>query len=573
MKFKRAVSLLCVLFITVSVCFVNTVSAKAADTSFKGTRVLEFESDPSDMDNYVNGGRAAFDLMLRKNAPDWLKYTVSTSERMIVTSISFEFGSFDEMTERLGVLLTASPSVVYSNDDEFMYSEGFLSAELLNFALLPLSYGTGEGIDVFKATENKLVLGDKEYSSKGDMMSAFDGDIILADAFDMHTEVVNDVYTRWLILWLNNDSADKKDAAVIEKRFKSVEKPVVEDEGNAKKLKVEFKANTEAELTTKTMMCLHASAAVSKSYEYVDNDNVKVTRTEYIDTSSVLRENKKFAYKYIMSESYRNFAVPDGSKAEIAGNSVTAEDLSKIVVSYERDPGFTGVDIIDDLSSPFGKMTQKLVYKMPLSLAGHFHDEIKEELTGKLIKGSTLNIYDDGGNRCYELSFSSLSADGINKLADAFGLSFDFERKTSFVPFLKSTVTQSVKYKSPLKRFAAPDEANIIILLSGTSVSPDVDVKKSIYVSGRTVTSPIGTKGSVELSYRELFLPKTILLLVLVLVIVFAVLFTVKKLRRLFKDKRKNKAKAVENVPVCPNCKGRCSADDMFCEHCGFKLK
>ena len=43
------------------------------------------------------------------------------------------------------------------------------------------------------------------------------------------------------------------------------------------------------------------------------------------------------------------------------------------------------------------------------------------------------------------LSFSSMSADEINKLADAIGISFEFERKTSFIPFLKSTVSQSVK--------------------------------------------------------------------------------------------------------------------------------
>ena len=575
MKFKRFVSLLCVLFIAFSVCSAATVFAEASAVAFKGTRVLELESDPSDMDNYINGGRAAFDLMLRKNAPEWLKFSVSTRDRKVLTSISFEFGSYEELTERLGVLLTVSPSVVYSNDGEFMYAEGFLSAELLNFALLPLSYGSKDGTEVFRTAENKLILGDNEYTSGGDMMSAFEGDRILADAFDMHTEVVNDVYTRWLILWLNNDSADKKDAAVIEKRFKSVEKPVVEDEGNAKKLKVEFKANTEAELTTKTMMCLHASAAVLKSYEYVDSDNVKVTRTEYIDTASVLRENKKFVYKYIMSESYREFSVPDDSKAVVAGNSVSAENLSKIVISYECDPGFASVDVINDLSSLFGRMTQKIVYKMPMSVAGYFHDEIKEELSGKLIKGSTLNIYETGGNRCYELVFSSMSADEINKLADAIGISFEFERKTSFIPFLKSTVSQSVKSKSPVKRFAAPYESNIIILLSGTSFSPDSNAKKGIYVNGKTVTAPIGTKGNVQFSYRELYLPKALLLLILIVVVVIAVLIMIKKLRARFKSAgaKQKRIKNHTQSTVCPNCSKECSPNDLFCMNCGFKLK
>ena len=112
MKFKRFVSLLCVLFIAFSVCSAATVFAEASAVAFKGTRVLELESDPSDMDNYINGGRAAFDLMLRKNAPEWLKFSVNSvlagdkiettvKEKALVTYVQ------QDWTEGAAVLLAA----------------------------------------------------------------------------------------------------------------------------------------------------------------------------------------------------------------------------------------------------------------------------------------------------------------------------------------------------------------------------------------------------------------------------------------------------------------------------------
>lgn len=567
---KKILSILFAAFLALQILALPVTAASSDGSNIKGTRSVTFTSDISNMNNYINGGRAAFDLSLRKNAPEWLNYSLKADGRNVVTSVSFDFASYSELTERLGVLICSSPSVVYSNDDGEMYVEGFSSTELLNFAVLPISGGAAEVVDVFKTSDNTLSLNGKTHGSDGSMMSVFDEDRLAVDSLRIDTELDDGQFKRTVRVYIKND--EKSHIKTIQKHFKTVGQPTLEGIGNGRTFSVEFSANTRSELNTKTMMCLCVPVFQSETQRYIDENTVRVTVTEYIDFESIMCEGSKdFCFKTDLSDKYRNFEVNNSDGLMLNGNSVSAHNVGKIVVSYDADPGFTSVDIINDYSSLIGKLKQTVIFKMPSSVAEYYHTEIKDELAKKLKKGCSLDIYDENGYRCYAMSFSSMSLGNINSFSsECAGITCDLQKEEPFIPLLNSHTSARIKIKSPVKRFADPDEADVTFVLPVTAFSPDSNVKEGMYVSKRNVTFSVGQKRSVGFSYRNIFLPKTVLLLIAAAVVAVAIIIIVKKIR---KNKKNDKSVGNADGIVCPGCKQNCKTDDMFCQNCGFKLK
>lgn len=571
---KRILSILFAAFLALQMLVlpVNVSAESSGGSDIKGTRSVTFISDISNMNNYIDGGRAAFDLSLRKNAPEWLDYSLKADGRNVVTSVSFDFVSYGELSERLGVLVCGSPSVIYSNDDGETYVEGFSSEELLNFALLPISGGATSVVDIFKLSDNSVSLNGNVHGSSGNTMSVFNGDKITVDSIEIVTDTNDGQFKRTVRAKVNNSKSDSRDVKTVQKHFKTVGKPTVEELGNTVSISVEFDANTQSDLTKKTMMCLCTPVFISETYKFIDENTVNVTKTEYIDFESIMREGSKdFKYDAKFPESYRDFEAKEQDTVTVSGNSVSARNESKITFSYDADPGFTSVDIINDYSSLIGKLKQTVVFKMPSSVAEYYHTEIKDELAKKLEKGCVLDIYDENGYRCYAMSFSSMFLGDINSFSsECVGITCDLKKDESFIPLLNSHTSARIKLKSPVKRFADPNEADVTFILPATSFSPDSNAKEGMYVSKRNVTFSVGQKGSVEFNYRNIYLPKTVLFLIAVSAVAVAVIIIVKKIR-----KYKKKDKSADNAAdfVCPECKQNCNENDMFCPNCGFKLK
>ena len=105
----------------------------AARDEFSGTRSFQITADWSDLENYINGGRTAFDQILRGNMPEWFVYDIRTQGRDVTCTFSFSFSSFEDYQSKLATLIMRSPAILYSQEKDLLLMESCTPYDLLNF--------------------------------------------------------------------------------------------------------------------------------------------------------------------------------------------------------------------------------------------------------------------------------------------------------------------------------------------------------------------------------------------------------------------------------------------------------
>ena len=322
------------------------------ESSFKGNREIVLKADYSDLENFFMGGRQSLYLGLRRAAPEWLSYEIKSQGRDLFLTMNFDFASLDDYKNKLQTLLLYTPGIYFDNFEgvmskDIMLMENFEVQETLRFvqSLFPAAVENEEMplTRIFAVETNKIVLNEKEYTSKGNAFKFLpDGvSVTKVNALDVKTILKDDsIYERTISVTVSEGEEDYR-FNIFTKRFK--EFGTVKTEDNV--ISVTIESENISDLVQKTTACLLVGNSISEKEVYATETRVNVVRTEQFDLENLLEEGANFTYSATYPEEYKKLSA-DGEEFTIEENSVSTSNKQQIVVEFQR--GFKRVRFPDD---------------------------------------------------------------------------------------------------------------------------------------------------------------------------------------------------------------------------------
>lgn len=502
----------------------------AESTSFSGSRNLVVQIDESDIDSYVSGGREGFEYALRKTKPTWLEYEFKTEDKTITFTMQFTFENYSQYIERLTILLGYKPAILNDENTDSLV-EGFQSIELINFIKNNLESEEmlleGSIQDYFKVINSILQFGDKKYETTESIDTREKQDVILFSNVSITTKIENvSLYSRTIEVRLDNDNEDKLDE--VKDRFKEIGE--IEDSHNINRLTVTFTASTLEELSEKTMKALNVSTIITEKKEYQSEDMIKVTYEERIDTEKLLTENGYISNSIECPDTYENIKKVDEESKVFVNNQIISlsNKEENMCFTYERPVSIENIKVSTKITL-YGEMERKIILQIPLEYANYYKDILTEKIKGKLDKGMTLNIYDEGIMRCYSIEFKALTLNRIEeKTMKILGGKdrIDFDNKYIF--FLKSRIEETCEPDTILEGIEQPSKLEFEYILPGsTSKINDGKVETTTYV-----VVPDDGKVDFTFTYNHYVLFGIVGFIILVVIII--VLVIVRKVKKRF---------------------------------------
>lgn len=554
-----------VLALVLCCCFYIPVEA-ANDESFTGSRQLRFYADWSDMNNFINGGRSEFELVLRSGLPAWLDYDVSTQGHDVYYTFHFSFASFEEYQSRMSYLIGRQLATIYSQEDGLLLVENCTNADLLYFLDSKLTsrghLSERELEEFFHFIDCTLVINGETYqvdhavSIRPEAQQA-----ILLDDLQI-TTITNedDSFQRTITAQLYVAEQDRSILNKLKKQFAQVGKVAQTqlDDRNYQ-LTVSFTASSREELVESTMLCLDAPSFIAEVQNYLDESAVQVVRTEYFDLTSVLREGGHFTYRFVYPAHWREVMQEEYS-CSVVDNSIEAYNTDFIAYSYQRDFQFDTIRIHTDLSKALGKIQRSITFSMPAHIAQYYHDQIVTELEDLLVDGCHLDIYDSEDIRYYSIRFSAWQRKRIEAITKDILNSGKCRLDVSYpwIPFTFGQVTEKIQADGVLETMAPANQ----IIASYTFASRAKLKAGDGQIQGNTVTFHLRSNDKIHLSFRQ-FQP---LRMLLVLLLAVAVVLLALRLWKKIQTKRKTRPKR-----ICPQCGKVLSRKVEFCGNCGTK--
>lgn len=522
-------------FLLISSMFCTSAAADGRHgEKFAGSRIVDFSVDCSDLDVAINGSRPAFDLILRKTAPEWLTYNLSAKGRDLILSLSFRFDSFEDYSVKSSELLCYSANIVYSDNKELLLIEGYKSAELLNFLEYALEaqdcLGSNSLSNLFSISRNEIILGGSMYSGDERMEIRESGNTgIKFSGLSINTEWNDDgSLTRSIEVRFDQDTALEEDKLSIKKRFETVDGAEITDaleQNNT--LSVKFQALSENQLSMNTMLCLDAASAISNKYHFVDENTVTVERIEFIDYTRLLNEDASFYYGFIFP-SYVTELKSDNRDVDVYYNRLSANRLDEISCRFNVPPFFTSIELTTDMSNIFGKISKTVSLEMPLEIAPAFHESIKEQLGSELTDGCALDIYDAAGRRFYRVSFSSYFMKDIEEFnTSMLGKRSRTRYSDSWIPFGQSEIREVIDLDN--LPFSTTPMGEVRATYKGSALMK-IDRLSAAGSDSKEVSFPIKDGSSISFAYRRLNTLKLLpVIFVLFLVLVVAFISAIRK--------------------------------------------
>ena len=502
----------------------------AESTSFSGSRNLVVQIDESDIDSYVSGGREGFEYALRKTKPTWLEYEFKTEDKTITFTMQFTFENYSQYIERLTILLGYKPAILNDENTDSLV-EGFQSIELINFIKNNLESEEmlleGSIQDYFKVINSILQFGDKKYETTESIDTREKQDVILFSNVSITTKIEDvSLYSRTIEVRLDNDNEDKLDE--VKDRFKEIGE--IEDSHNINRLTVTFTASTLEELSEKTMKALNVSTIITEKKEYQSEDMIKVTYEERIDTEKLLTENGYISNSIECPDTYENIKKVDEESKVFVNNQIISlsNKEENMCFTYERPVSIENIKVSTKITL-YGEMERKIILQIPLEYANYYKDILTEKIKGKLDKGMTLNIYDEGIMRCYSIEFKALTLNRIEeKTMKILGGKdrIDFDNKYIF--FLKSRIEETCEPDTILEGIEQPSKLEFEYILPGsTSKINDGKVETTTYVV-------VQDDGKVDFTFTYNHYVLFGIVGFIILVVIIIVLVIVRKVKKRF---------------------------------------
>lgn len=507
----------------------------AEEKTFTGTRLVEYSVDKSDIDNFIDGGKAAFDLILRANTPEWVEYQISSKGRDMWLCLQFDFESYEDYSIKLSELLTYSPSVVYSTDNQLLLLESHSAIELLNYfqgVLFSRGCIDEKRLDeMFEIEKNEILVNSAAYQSQERISIRPENDsIIKFDSLDILTTNSEDgSFARKITVNINNSNAEAEDMLL--SRFDEI--GTIETNDNSEEeleISVDFVANNQTELIEKTMTCLGTATSILEKQEFLDESTVSVERIEFFDLESLMNEEGQFNYSHTYSAHTSNI-IENDDNVYVSGSTVSARNTSEIICQYQRAFKFSSIEIYTDLSNFFGKLKRTITFTVPTDIAPDYHSAIKNEFQNRLIKGSVFNIYDEGGKRYYEITFSSFFANELSEFNNAIvNANRNIKYSNSWIPFGNSSIKEQIEFDDIFAGTIPPDEFTVSYKLPTiSSVSLDKIESDGAKKVDSTIRYSVKSSDNINLEFRSLNILKLLIELLPIIAITILILVYGKK--------------------------------------------
>ena len=566
--------LVCTLVLSLPIC------VYADEGNVTGVRTVEFTADWSDLENFVNGGRSHFDLVLRSVLPEWASYKLRTHNRDTTLTLEFPFDSIDDYETKVATLILRTPTLVFQQDGGLLWMENCTSIDLLNFLVTELEkqgcLSERELEQIFHLSSSSITIGSECYQLEDAVnIHPSNAETIMMDQLTVHTEMAKDYsYKRTIVAVVDLDQASSNNISGLENQFAQLGEVSINRESDEERIiSVSFAAMNQAELEHKTMQCLNAPTFIAEYQVYTDNGTVNVERTEFFDLEQLLRPEGKFLYSFKLPSYCKN----------VGDSTVTAQNTPFVTYSYERDIQFSTIEIQTDFTNLLGKINRTIVCTLPVDIAYNFRQTIKDAFIEHLCNGVTLDIYDENGMRYYKCSYSAWRASDIEKATATIlnNTNSIFNLESSWLPLGKSMLNESFDVDSLLSGLVPADRITSSYTLSKLSFfQKSMAELENAEISGQTVTFQIRSGNEITINFRYIHVVKCVVILLIALVTLVLLIQIIRKIRCLMTQlqskkkehkhsEKKNKNHGKARTIFCPHCGNPNEVESRFCKHCG----
>lgn len=532
MKLKKYIFIILLSLIAL-ITFVTPTYAES-EKNFKGTRSIAIAVDLSDLDNYVNGGRTYLEAMIRRSSVDWLNYSTSVEDMNLVISISFDFDSFDDYYEKVTYMLGYEPTIINNKN---MYVESFSTMEMINYFLDDMQENnlynleTSE-MNLFSEVNSNITFDTgTTYESKNQRINeSEDKDENIFKSLEV-TTTYNENYERKICLKLDSfGEEDKKNyQELVKKRCDDLGVECKIDDKGSIEFTINFEAKTENELSYYTMNILNVASGITTKQDYRKGGKIKVTFSEFIDIDTLLTEDGTFKYSFTGKDYYKMLGAADDEATGYSEKDSTEYYSGRentVSFEYSIPFEFEKITIITDFSSNYGKITRTIRLSTNISIAENMHEKIKDSLTKVLQDGMTLNIYDEGSKRNYDIVFSGFSVSKINNMTSKLvNGTADLKLKSKVFPFLWSSIDDKIEISKICDLVEHYNNINLeYVFKNGTEIK---DNDGSTYII---------EANSTEFSLKYLDIEKIVIICLVIIIILIIIIIVKKKIGKNKKD-------------------------------------
>ena len=379
-------------------------------------------------------------------------------------------------------------------------------------------------------------------------------------------------YSRKLYLEMYNESAStlKKEEKAFEAKLKELDVKYEKDSssGETANFTIEYTAKDEKELLSYTMRILNVGSGINLKEEFASGTNVKITVNEYIELDRLLTEDGRFEYKFMLNEKYKDLSLTeiyeDESKYNIEENQLiyTGKD-NTIKYSYKKPFEFNKISIITDFSKDT-KITRTISLRARTIIAEKMHDKIKQSVANILIDGTTLNIYDKGAYRYYDIEFSSSSVKKINSITTSILEGESCLKVTKRVlPFLVSKLEDKIEINSICDIVDTWNNIELKYTFGKEAKLLKSEEEKVLMDENSFIINLNEVSEKIELKYKNFdkILFAKIILFIIIIIVAFLIIKNkiskkIKKIKEKSKIKKENKeAKKKEKAEKKKNSK------------------
>lgn len=553
-----------VIFITFLFCILSSINVWAKD-NFSGSRKITGYISRSDLQNYVDGGRTSLNQVLAKDQREWFTCTVTSKENDVYLTLDFEFSSYDDYVKKVEFLLGDKPITTYGNED-MAYVENFLPIELFGFLSDAMQEAelTSEMtfISMLQAKDSTTILNNKQYNGTR-ALNTEDNPIILFDGLEIITDVAEDGYVREVYLDVS-ELYQEDTESVLKQRADLCEADFAAE--NTGRYVISFFADSEEMMVKKTMLLLGTAVNITHEKYGVSSNEIKIKTNENINVTSILSEEGTYQYEITLPESCRDLGIDLKENGQANPESVNGQRITytgregEVVYYYNQDLLLDELVIITDISDEWKRISRAIVIKLDGSLADQYTKQIREKLEEVLGRGDSIRIYDDGGERCFEVKYASWFEKDIAEFTERIlGVS---EAKVLFqrnmLPFFSSQIEEQWTY--PEKGFLLENKE-----IQMQYLTSDELLQESVKVNGSN-----GQKILVNREYKGFYPKKLFLFLMTCTLILVSCIILVhygrkhmKKLSVMWKS---------SHLKKCPKCGAKREKRKKFCGKCGYKF-
>lgn len=471
MNVKKVFGLLSGMFLLL--CWpIMAYAAESDKMEFVGSREIEYVVSISDIENYADGGRSGFNISLRQNIPDDVRYDMYSVGRDIHINISFDFESKEEYCHIVSALCGDGTNIICPETEELLLIETFNAYEYLNFMFE--SVYTEDVRTKMKLNKNLIQIGESDYSFEDcvDIRPSQEENSteLHADQIFIYTWYEESAFQTRIYVELSEDYENEQ-LSYLKKKFRQVGDVETQENGNGQNsIQVEFSTCSEKNTYGFIEEALDCLVFYDDSVQQTDEGTLLIKRTLYFDVKDMLSEDGTFGYEFVGPEYYENIISGEGCSLSVNNSLISEAEM--MTYSFEKEFSFIRVEVKSDLSDFWGKIKRTITLTAEKNIDCFYHDEIKGQLGDRLVNGSVLTITEDKENVYYAIAFSSYSTEEVAEFTKSV-LKSKGTLSTEVSLFgAESEITDKYSFERIVKNMSPAEEVNVIYILpQGAEIS------------------------------------------------------------------------------------------------------